>query len=45
VGWVICGVIGLTAVPASIWAHPPQALIEAYRLPSGPRAGDTAAGS
>ena len=42
-GWIICGVIGLTAVPASLLARPPLALIERYRA-WPPQIEDAAAG-
>jgi MFS family permease len=29
-GWIICGLIGLTAVPAALASTPPRALIEEY---------------
>lgn len=31
IGWVVCGLIGLTALPAAIMAQPPRALIGVYR--------------
>ncbi len=35
-GWIICGVIGLTALPAALASRPPRALIEIHRRPSPP---------
>ncbi|MFN8638918.1 MAG: MFS transporter [Dehalococcoidia bacterium] len=31
IGWVVCGLIGLTAMPAALMAHPPRALMATYR--------------
>jgi MFS family permease len=45
VGWVICGVIGLTAVPASLLARPPRALIEEFSRPSERRVEEAAPGN
>ncbi|MCC6236780.1 MAG: MFS transporter [Dehalococcoidia bacterium] len=33
IGWIVCGAIGLTALPAAWLARSPRALIEAYRRP------------
>ena len=45
VGWIICGVIGLTAVPAALASRPPRVLIEAYQPSRTARGDEAAAGS
>lgn len=35
IGWIVCGVIGLTALPAALLARAPRELIETYRRPIG----------
>ncbi len=44
IGWVVCGLIGLTALPAALMAHPPHELIARYRRPTSALEGVTAAG-
>jgi MFS family permease len=45
-GWIICGLIGLTALPASLMALPPQRLIDEYqRQRGGAQLDEAAAGS
>ncbi|MSP21775.1 MAG: MFS transporter [Dehalococcoidia bacterium] len=45
VGWIICGLIGLTAVPAALASRPPHALLETYQTSRPPRLDEAAAGS
>jgi MFS family permease len=45
VGWIICGAIGLTAVPAALAARPPRVLIERYQTSRPARVDEAAAGS